>query len=68
MGDTVVAIYYTPPDQEEDIHEAFCRQVKVVPQLQVQVLMGYFSQTGIHSKGYTVRDARSRRLMISPEY
>jgi len=28
VGDTVVAVYYRPPDQEEGVDKAFCRQLK----------------------------------------
>ena len=29
MGDTIVGVYHRPPDQEEEVDEAFCRQLKV---------------------------------------
>ena len=40
MGDTVVGVYYRPPDQEEEVDEAFYRQLEVASQSQALVLMG----------------------------
>ena len=28
MGDTIMGVYYRPPDQEEEVDEAFYRQLK----------------------------------------
>lgn len=38
LGDTVV--YYRQPNQEEEVNEAFYRQLKVTLQSQALVLMG----------------------------
>jgi len=40
MADFVVHIYYRPPDQEEEVNEAFYRQMKVASQSQALVLIG----------------------------
>ena len=40
MGDTVVGICYRPPDQEEEVDEAFYRQLEVVSQPQALLLIG----------------------------
>ncbi|PKU30008.1 rna-directed dna polymerase from mobile element jockey- hypothetical protein [Limosa lapponica baueri] len=40
IADTVVDIYYRPPDQEEEVNEAFYRQLKGASQSQTLVLMG----------------------------
>jgi len=39
-GDTVVGVYYRPPDQEEEVNKAFYRQLKVASRSQALVLMG----------------------------
>ena len=38
-GDTVVCLYYRPPDQEVEVEEAFYRQLKVTSQSHILVLM-----------------------------
>ncbi|GAB0206949.1 hypothetical protein GRJ2_003160500 [Grus japonensis] len=40
MGGTVVGVYYRPPDQEEEVDEAFYRQLEVTSQSQALVVMG----------------------------
>jgi len=47
MDDTVVGVYYRPPDQEEEVDEAFYRQLKVVSQSQALFLMGDFNHPDI---------------------
>lgn len=39
MGDTVVSVYYRPPDQEEEVDELFHRQLKVDSGSQALILM-----------------------------
>ena len=46
-GDNVVGVYYRPPDQEEEVDEAFYRQLKVASQSQALVLMGDFNHPDI---------------------
>ncbi|GAB0206526.1 hypothetical protein GRJ2_003118200 [Grus japonensis] len=65
MGDTVVGDYYRPPDQEEEVDEAFYRQVEVASQSQALVLMGDLNHPDICWKGNTARHAQSRRFLQS---
>ncbi|GAB0207135.1 mitochondrial enolase superfamily member 1 [Grus japonensis] len=65
MGDTVVGVYYRPPDQEEEVDEAFYRQVEVASQSQALVLMGDLNHPDICWKGNTARHAQSRRFLQS---
>ena len=39
-GDIKVGVYYRPPDQEEEVDEAFYRQLQAASQSQALVLMG----------------------------
>ncbi|GAB0206587.1 hypothetical protein GRJ2_003124300 [Grus japonensis] len=65
MGDTVVGVYYRPPDQEEEVDEAFCRQLIVASRSQALVLMGDFNHPDICWKDNTARHAQSRRFLQS---
>ncbi|GAB0209149.1 rapamycin-insensitive companion of mTOR-like [Grus japonensis] len=65
MGDTVVGVYYRPPDQEEEVDEAFYRQLEVASQSQALVVMGDFHHPDICWKGNTARHAQSRRFLQS---
>ena len=47
MGDTVVGVCYRPPDQEEEVDEAFYRQLEVASQSQALVLVGDFNRPDI---------------------
>jgi len=47
MGDTVVGVYYRPPNQEEEVDEVFYKQLKVASQSQGPVLMGDFHHCDI---------------------
>lgn len=40
MGDTVLGVYYRPPDEEEEVDEVFCRQLEIASQLQALILLG----------------------------
>jgi len=55
MGDVIVGVYYRPPDQEEEVNEAFYRQLKVALQSQALVLMRDFNQPDICWKDHTAR-------------
>lgn len=59
LGDTVV--YYRQPNQEEEVNEAFYRQLKVTLQSQALVLMG--NHPDICWKSTTARHASSRRFL-----
>ncbi|GAB0208952.1 hypothetical protein GRJ2_003360900 [Grus japonensis] len=65
MGDTVVGVYYRPPDQEEEVDEAFYRQLEVASQSQALVLMGDFNHPDICWKSNTAKHAQSRRFLQS---
>jgi len=62
-GDTAVDLYYRPPDQEEEVDEAFYRQLQVASQSQVLVLMGDFNHPGIYWEDHTTRHMQSRRFL-----
>jgi len=53
-GDIIVGMYYRPPDQEEEVDEAFYRQLKAASQSQALVLMGDFNHPDI-SQAHAVR-------------
>ncbi|GAB0207732.1 hypothetical protein GRJ2_003238900 [Grus japonensis] len=65
MGDTVVGVDYRPPDQEEEVNEAFYRQLEVASQSQALVLMGDFNHPDICWKSNTAKHAQSRRFLQS---
>jgi len=56
---TVVGVYYRPPDQEEEVDEAFYRQLKVASQSQALVLMGDFDHPDISWEDHTTRHMQS---------
>jgi len=64
MGDNIVDVYYRPPGEQEEVDEAFYKQVKVVSQSQALVLMGDFSHPDICWKDHT-RHTQSRRFLQS---
>jgi len=61
MGDIVVGVYYWPPDQDEEVHEACYRQLKVASQSQALVLLGDFNHPDISWEDHT----QSRRFLQS---
>ncbi|GAB0182838.1 hypothetical protein GRJ2_000749100 [Grus japonensis] len=67
MGDTVVGVYYRPPDQEEEVDEAFYRQLEVASQSQALVLMGDFKHPDICWKNNMARHTQSRRFLQSTD-
>jgi len=64
-GDITVAVCYRPPDQEEEVDEAFYRQLKVASQSQALVLMGDFNHPDISWEDHTARHMQSRRFLQS---
>ncbi|GAB0193231.1 mitochondrial enolase superfamily member 1 [Grus japonensis] len=68
MGDAVVGVYYRPPDQEEEVDEAFYRQLEVASQSQSLVLMGDFNDPDICWKSNTAKHAQSRRFLQSIDH
>jgi len=63
MGDAVVGVHYRPPDQEEEVDEAFYRQLKVASQSQSLVLMGDFNHPGICWEDCRARHMLSRKFL-----
>jgi len=63
MGDIIVGVYYRPPDQEEEVDEAFYRQLKVPSQSQTLVFMGDFNHPDICWEDHTARHTQSRRFL-----
>jgi len=47
MGDVIVGVCYRAPDQEEEVDEAFYRQLKVASQSEALVQMGDFNHPDI---------------------
>jgi len=65
MGDTIVGVYYRPPDQEQEVDEAFYRQLKVASQSQALGLMGDFNHPDISCEDHKARHMQSRRFLQS---
>ena len=55
MGDIMVGVYYRTPDQEEEVDEAFYRQLQAASQSQALVLMGDFNHPDISWEEHTAR-------------
>ena len=65
MGDVIVDVYYRPPDQDEEVDEAFYRQLQAASQSQALVLMGDFNHPDISWEEHTARHTQSRRFFQS---
>jgi len=65
MGDVIVGVYYRPPDQEEEVDEAFYKQLKVASQSQALVPVGDFNHADISWEDHSARHMQSRRLLQS---
>jgi len=65
MGDLIVGVYCRPPDQEEEVAEAFYKQLQAASQAQALVLMGDFNHPDISWEDHTARHAQSRRFLQS---
>ena len=59
MGD-VVGLYYRSPNQEEEVNEAFYKQLEVASQSWVLVLMGGSSYPDICWVSNSTRQAQSK--------
>ena len=55
IGDCVVGVYYRPLDQEEEVDEAFYKQLEVAMRSSAIILMGGFSHPDICWISNTVR-------------
>jgi len=60
VGDTVVCVYYRPPNQEEEVDEAFYRQLKVAS-------WGDFNHPDICWEDNTARHMQPRRFLQSTD-
>jgi len=58
-------VYYRPPDQEEEVDEAFYKQLQAASQSQALVLMGDFNHPDISWEDHTTRHMQSRRFLQS---
>jgi len=67
MGDVIVGVYYRPPDHDEEVDEAFYRQLKVASQSQALVLMGDFNHPDISWEDHTARHMQFRRFLQSTD-
>jgi len=65
MGDIIVGVYYRPPDQEEEVDEAFYKQLQAASQSQALVLVGDFNHPDISWEDHTARQAQSWRFLQS---
>ncbi|PKU34516.1 rna rnp complex-1-interacting phosphatase [Limosa lapponica baueri] len=65
MGDTTVGVYYRPPDQEEEVNEAFYRQLEIASRSQALVLMRDVNYLDINWKDNTARHAQPQRFLQS---
>jgi len=61
--DSAVGLYYRPPDQEEEVDEAFYTQLEVASQSQALVLMRDFNHPDICWEDHTARHRQSRRFL-----
>ncbi|KAJ7416114.1 glycerol kinase [Pitangus sulphuratus] len=64
-GDTVVGVCYRPPEQEEEVNEAFYRQLEAASQSQALVLVGDFNYSDICWRNNTVKHKQSKRFLES---
>ena len=62
-GYTDVGGYYRPPDQEEEVDEAFHKQLEIAACSQALVLIGDFNYPDICWMTNTARHARSRQFL-----
>jgi len=63
MGDTVVSVYYRPPDQDWKVVEAFYRQVIAASQLQALVIVRDFDYPDICWKVCSASHPQSSRFL-----
>ena len=64
-GDITVGVYSRPPEQEEEVYEAFYRQLQAASQSQALVLMGDFNHPDIRWEDHRARHSQSRRFLQS---
>ncbi|TRZ09133.1 hypothetical protein HGM15179_017974 [Zosterops borbonicus] len=64
-GDTVVGVCYRLPEQEEEVDEAFYRQLEAASQFQALVLVGDLNYPDICWRSNTAKRKHSRRFLES---
>ncbi|XP_063280190.1 uncharacterized protein LOC134564864 isoform X3 [Prinia subflava] len=64
-GDTVVGVCYRLPEQEEEVDEAFYRQLEAASQFQALVLVGDLNYPDICWRSNTAKHKQSRRFLES---
>ncbi|GAB0187677.1 hypothetical protein GRJ2_001233000 [Grus japonensis] len=62
-GDTIVEVWYRPPNQEDRVDEALCRQIGAASCSQALVLMGDFSRYQGGWRDDTAGHKQSRRFL-----
>jgi len=62
VNDIIAGVYYRPPDQEEEVDEAFYRQLKVASQSQVLTLVG--DSTTLTTSRRTIEPGTVLRLAL----
>ena len=62
-----MGVYYRPPDQEEEVDEAFYRQLQAASQLQALVLMEDFNHPDMTWEDHTARHTQSMRFQQSTD-
>jgi len=62
-GDSIVGVCYRPPNQEDRVDEALCRQIGAASRSQALVLMGDFNHPDICWQDNTARHKQSRRFL-----
>ena len=67
IGDCVVGVYYRPLDQEEEVDEAFYKQLEVAMRSSAIILMGEFTHPNTYWKNNTSWHKRSRRFLESTD-
>jgi len=56
---------YRPSDQEEEVDEAFYKQLQAASQSRALVLMGDFNHPDLSCEDHTARHMQSRRFLQS---
>jgi len=63
IGDTVVGVCYRPPDQEDEMDEAFYKQLEVALRSAALILMGDLNHPDICLQSNMARHTRSWQLL-----
>lgn len=63
IGDIVAGVYYRPPDQEEEVDEAFYGQLEIASQSQALVLPGNLNHPDIFWRVNMAQHTQSRKFL-----